>query len=58
MFMDDKYYSEAERLLLLAQGIPDVSDDVYFFLGVWVAYQGDKDWRKAVGRLAQRKGSS
>ena len=52
MFMDDKYYSEAEHLLLLAQGIPDVSDDVYFFLGV-AAYQGDKDWRKAVGRLAQ-----
>ena len=52
LFMEDKYYSEAEHLLLLAQGIPNVSDDVYFFLGV-TAYQKDKDWRKAVGRLAQ-----
>lgn len=52
MFMEDKYYTEAERLLLLAQGIPDVSDDVYFYLGV-VAYQGQKDWHQAVGRLAQ-----
>ena len=52
LFMEDKYYAEAEHLLLLAQGIPDVPDDVYFFLGV-TAYQGEKDWRKAVGRLAQ-----
>ena len=52
LFMEDKYYAEAEHLLLLAQGIPNVADDVYFFLGV-TAYQGEKDWRKAVGRLAQ-----
>ena len=52
LFMDDKYFKEAEHLLLLAQGIPDVSDDVYYFLGV-VAYRGDKDWQKAVGKLAQ-----
>ncbi len=52
LFMEDKYYTEAEHLLLLAQGLPNVSDDVYFFLGV-IAYQGEKDWRKAVGRLAQ-----
>lgn len=52
MFMDEKYYHEAEELLLLVQSIPNAPDDVYFFLGV-CAYQGDKDWQKAVGRLAQ-----
>lgn len=57
LFMDDKYYKEAEQLLLMAQGIPNVSDDVYFFLGV-CAYQGENDWQKAVGRLAQIRSDS
>jgi tetratricopeptide (TPR) repeat protein len=57
LFMEDRYHVEAERLLLLAQGIPNAPDDVYFFLGI-VAFQSDKDWREVAGRLAQINASS